>query len=111
MDIDLNDILNQQDEDKLKQEGEQGDLLTQKFSAEKAELSRKTLVDMRRRVAEGEAIPEQELADALHLIREMYGREAIAAVAKKKKPAAKKTAAKKPAIDPQALLDDILGGI
>lgn len=110
MSIDLNDILNQQDAQK---EPEQGDLLSQKFSPEKAELSRKTLVDMRRRIAAGEAVPEQELADALHLIREMYGREAIAAAAKKKPAAKKKAAPKKaaPKIDADALLNDLLGSI
>ncbi len=110
MSIDLNELLNEQD--KNKPEVVQGDLLEQKFSPEKAELSRKTLVDMRRRIAAGEAVPEEELKDALLLIREMYGREALAAAAKKKPTAKKKAAAKKaPKIDPQALLDDILGGI
>ncbi|ATB52675.1 hypothetical protein PVS_39 [Vibrio phage vB_VspS_VS-ABTNL-3] len=108
MSIDINELLNEQDKNKP----EQGDLLEQKFSPEKAELSRKTLVDMRRRIAAGDAIPTDELKDALMLIREMYGREAIAAAAKKKPAAKKKAAAKKaPKIDPQALLDDILGGI
>lgn len=109
MNIDLNAILNEQDEQK---EVVQEDLLEQKFSPEKAELSRKTLVDMRRRIAAGEAVPEEELKAALLLIREMYGREAIAAVAKKKPAAKKKAAAKKaPKIDANALLNDILGDL
>lgn len=109
MNIDLNAILNEQDEQK---EVVQEDLLEQKFSPEKAELSRKTLVDLRRRIAAGDVVPEEELKAALLLIREMYGREAIAAVAKKKPAAKKKAAAKKaPKINADDLLKDILGGI
>lgn len=83
------------------------ELLNQPFDAEQVELSRRKLIDMRRRVANGDCIPEEELAEALVLIRKMYGREAQAA--KPKKAAAKSKA--KPKVNADDLLNDILGGL
>ncbi len=83
-------------------------ILEEKFSPEKMEESRKTLIDMRRRIADGEAIPEKELTEALQKIRVMYGREAQAAHAKKKP--AKKAAPKKK-VDTNALLGDLLSSL
>lgn len=86
------------------------DILNQKFSPEKMEESRKTLIDCRRRIAAGEAIPADELAENLKKIRAMYGREAQAAHAKKK-PAAKKKATPKKKVDTDSLLSGILGSL
>lgn len=84
-------------------------LLDEKFSPEQMEESRKTLIDMRRRIANGDAVPEEELAEALGKIRVMYGREAQASHAKKK--TAKKKAAPKKKVDTNALLGDLLKGL
>lgn len=85
------------------------DILNQKFSPEQMEESRKALIDCRRRIAAGEAIPAEELAENLKKIRVMYGREAQAAHAKKK-PAAKKASPKKK-VDTDSLLSGILGSL
>lgn len=85
-------------------------LLTQEITPEDMEASRRNLVDMRRRIAAGEAIPAEELAEGLKKIRVMFGREAQAAFAKKK-PAKKKAAPKKAKVDVDALLGGILGDL
>ena len=112
MDIDINELLNKQDETIREGEVDVESLLESKFSLEKAELSRKTLVDMRRRIAHGDEVPAEELAEALSLIREMYGREALATVAKAKAGAKKKPAKKAPKkkMD-KAAVDDLLSGL
>ena len=116
MDIDINELLNKQDETIREGEVDVESLLESKFSLERAEVSRKTLVDMRRRIAQGDEVPAEELAEALSLIREMYGREALATVAKAKADS-KKKAKKKPAkkapkkkMD-KAAVDDLLSGL
>lgn len=84
-------------------------LLSTKFSVEDAEITRKTLVDLRRRIANNEAIPPEELAAGLKKIRIMYGNEAnIAVKADKPKKAAK---AKKAKVNVDDLLGGLLGGI
>lgn len=86
-------------------------LLTDEFTPERAELARRDLIDLRRRIANGEAVPAEELARGIREIRIMYGKEAQSAVAaraaKEKKPAAKKAAAAK--VDVDSLLNGILG--
>lgn len=75
-----------------------------------AEVSRRTLVDLRRRIAAGEAVPEEEIADGIRKLRQMYGQEAQTKIQKAaaKKPA-KKASAKK--VDTDDLLKGILGGL
>lgn len=87
------------------------DLLNQKLSPEEMEGARQTLVDLRRRVARNEAVPPEELAEGLRLLRKAFGREAQAAFAKKKKPAAKAKAAPKSKAKADDVLGDILGGL
>jgi len=76
-------------------------ILTQTVS--EAEQSRRTLVDMRRRISNNEAIPEDELAAAMLKIRNCYGSEA--------KAKAKKTAKPKAAKAPKKNADDLLAGL
>lgn len=83
------------------------DLLNQPIS--EGEVTRRTLVDMRRRIANNEAIPEEELNDALMRIRKAYGSEAKAKAKATKAPKASK--AKKPTADADKLLGDLLGGL
>lgn len=87
------------------------DLLNQEITQEDMEVSRRHLIDMRRRIAAGDMIPEEELRDGLMKIRQMFGKEAQASFAKKKP--AKKKAAAKPAkkVDADDLLNGILGGL
>lgn len=77
------------------------DILNQQIS--EMELTRRNLVDLRRRISNNEAIPEDELAANLLKIREMYGSEKKATAAKKK--AAPKKAA------PKVDADELLGGL
>lgn len=86
------------------------DLLNQEITAEDMEVSRKNLIDMRRRIAAGEAIPVEELQKGLKMIRQMFGREAQASFAKTKKAAPKKKAPAKK-VDVDALLGGILGDL
>jgi hypothetical protein len=87
------------------------DILNQKFSPEQMEESRKTLIDCRRRIANGEAIPAEELAENLKKIRVMYGREAQASHAKKKAPAKRAAPKKAKKVDTDSLLSGILGSL
>ena len=80
------------------------DLLNQKVSPEDFEEGRKTLIDFRRRIANNEAIPPEELAGALLKIRQLYGKEATKKAAKPKKAPAKK-------VDADDLLKGIIGGL
>lgn len=86
------------------------DLLNQEITAEDMEVSRKNLIDMRRRIAAGEAIPVEELQKGLKMIRQMFGREAQASFAKTKKATTKKKAPAKK-VDVDALLGGILGDL
>jgi hypothetical protein len=87
-------------------------LLNQTLDGElsEAEVTRRTLVDLRRRISHNEAIPEDELASALLKIRKAYGAELKANKSAAKKPAAK-TAKKEPKVDADALLNGLLGGL
>lgn len=82
------------------------DILNQTVS--EAEVTRRSLVDLRRRIANNEAIPEEELAENLMKIRQAYGSEAKATQAKATK--AKKAAPKKK-VNADDLLGDLLGGL
>lgn len=86
------------------------DLLNQKLSPEEMEGARQTLVDLRRRVARNEAVPPEELAEGLRLLRKAYGKEAQAAFAKKKTTKKAKAAPKSKA-KADDVLGDILGGL
>lgn len=82
-------------------------ILGQEFDAE---VGRQMCIDLRRRVAAGEAVPPEELAKGLALLRKMYGYEAQLA-AKSKEPAKKKAAPKKKKVDADELLGNLLGGL
>lgn len=83
------------------------DILNTEFTPEEAEETRRTLVDLRRRIANNEAVPPAELSAGLLKLRRMYGSEANIAV-KAKKPAKAKA---KPKVDADDLLNGILGGL
>lgn len=83
------------------------DILTQEISP--GELGRQMLVDLRRRIANNEDVPEEELAAGLLKIREMYGKEKAAAKTKPKARAAKKKPAK--SVNADDLLNGLLGDL
>lgn len=85
-------------------------ILGEKFSLEQMEESRKTLIDMRRKIANGEAIEPELLAESIRKIRLCFGREAQAAHAKKKEAKPKKAAPAKK-VDTESLLNNLLSGL
>ena len=74
-----------------------------------AEVSRRRLVDFRRRISNNEAIPPEELAEALLMIRNNFGSEAKAKAKAAPKPKAPKASPVK--LNGDDLLNDILGGL
>lgn len=77
-----------------------------------AEVSRRRLVDFRRRISNNEAIPPEELSEALLMIRNNFGSEAKAKAKAAPKPkAAKAPKASSVKLNGDDLLNDILGGL
>lgn len=75
------------------------------------ELSRKMLLDLRRRIANGEAVPPEELAEGVRKLRQMYGEESRLKQAANVGKAVKKGSKAAKASGVKVNADDLLNGI